>query len=57
MSEMILYTVYELTPAPWGDDYRFIAQYDNVDSAEILVRCLISLSINFEVYKIVEWKQ
>lgn len=53
----IYYAVYELTPAPWGDDYRFIMQYDNRYDAEILVKCLNALSANFEVYKIVEWKK
>ena len=53
---MILYQIYELSPAPWGDKYRFIEQYDNIKDAEILLQCLNKLDILHSYYKIIEWK-
>lgn len=49
------YAIYELTPAPWGDDYRFIAVRDTKKSAEAIMSVLYSTSHNFNVYKIIEY--
>lgn len=54
---MILYQIYELTPAPWGVRYRFIVQYDSIDAAEILLRCLNKLDTMFNSYKIIAWEE
>jgi len=54
---MILYQVYEVTPAPWGDKYRFIEQYTDEEDAEELLRCLNELNVLHNYYKIVEWEE
>ena len=53
---MIRYAVYELTPAPWGDNYRFIAMRDTREDAEKIWKVLEETDENFGVYKIVEHK-
>jgi len=52
---MIGYAIYELTPAPWGDDYRFICIRETKFDAQIILDSLNLTSINFEVYKIVKY--
>ena len=51
---MTLYQIYELTPAPWGDDYRLVEQYDNIKDAGVLLRCLNKLDTTFSYYKIIK---
>lgn len=47
------YAIYELTPAPWGDDYRFICIRDNVEDAESVKAVLDQTDYSFSVYEIV----
>ena len=54
---MKLYCIHELTPAPWGISYRYIVGYDNKEDAETLLKCLESMNILFNTYKIIEWKE
>lgn len=51
------YGVYEVTPAPWGDSYRYVEGYDNRKDAEILLKCLESINNLFNTYKIIEWEE
>jgi len=54
---MIGYAIYELTPAPWGDDYRFICIRETKEDAQKIIDVLYKTDINFSVYRIVkhEW--
>jgi hypothetical protein len=54
---MILYQIYELSPAPWGTKYRFIVQYSNICDAEVLLHYLNKLDMLHSYYKIIEWKE
>lgn len=47
--------IYELTPAPWGDDYRLVAQFDTKEDAEKVLASLESVNVNFSVYKIIDF--
>lgn len=53
---MIGYAIYELTPAPWGDNYRFICIRDTKELAEEVMKVLYETDYNFSVYKIVEYR-
>ncbi len=52
-----IYMIYELTPAPWGDDYRLIQSFDRKEDAEKVLDVLKSVDIDFHIYKIIEWKE
>lgn len=52
-----LHCIYELTPAPWGDDYRFVVGYPDEDDAKTVLACLKSVNINFSCYRIVEMQK
>ena len=54
---MFGFAIYELTPAPWGDDYRFIVIRDTKEDAEKILAILYSTDISFSVYKIIEFKR
>lgn len=54
---MIGWAIYELTPAPWGDDYRFIVIRDTEKAAEIILDVLNKTNFGFSVYKIIEFKR
>ncbi len=54
---MMGYAIYELTPAPWGDDYRFIVLRDRREDAEKVLSILNETDISFSVYRIVECKR
>lgn len=47
------YTIYELTPAPWGDDYRVVKVFDRVEDAEAVLEALEKVNIDFSYYKII----
>lgn len=53
---MKLYCVYELTPAPWGDSYRYIKGFDIKSDAQFLLKSLEKLNFDFSVYKIVDYQ-
>lgn len=52
---MKCYAIYELTPAPWGDDYRYIKAFDRKEDAEKVLAALESVNIDFSLYKIIEY--
>ena len=54
---MIGFAIYELTPAPWGNDYRFICIRETRESAEKILWVLYTTDISFSVYEIVEYKR
>ena len=54
--EIIYYSIYELTPAPWGDYHRFIQVFDRKKDAECVLKALESVNISFHCYKIIEQK-
>jgi hypothetical protein len=54
---MIGWAIYELTPAPWGDDYRFIVIRDTEKAANEILDLLDETDYSFSVYKIVEFKR
>ncbi len=49
------YAIYELTPAPWGDDYRFICIRDNKEDAQKILDILYMTDYNFSFYEIVPY--
>lgn len=57
MKQEIYYGIFELTPAPWGDDYRLIQFFDNRHDAGIVLKALEETNILFHCYKIVEYKK
>lgn len=52
---MVGYAVYEITPAPWGDNYRFICIRDTNEDAEKVLNILNETDTNFSYYKIIIW--
>lgn len=48
------YTIYSLTPAPWGDDYRLIEIFDRREDATLVLRVLENVNVLFNCYKIIE---
>lgn len=49
--------IYGLTPTPWGERHRYITEYVNKEDAEKMLKCLNSVKILFNTYKIIEWKE
>lgn len=49
------YAIYELTPAPWGDDYRFICIRDNREDAQKVLDALYVTDYSFNCYEIVPY--
>ena len=54
MNEHNIYVIYELTPAPWGDDYRYVQAFDRKEDAEYVLKALEKVNIDFSLYKIIE---
>lgn len=54
---MIGWAIYELTPAPWGDDYRFVVIRDTEKDANEIMNLLYKTDFSFSVYRIVEFKR
>lgn len=54
---MIGWAIYELTPAPWGEDYRFIVIRDTEEAADEILNLLNKTEYSFSTYKIVEFKR
>lgn len=50
------FAIYELTPAPWGNDYRFICIRDRKEEADKILKVLYETDVSFSVYKIIEHK-
>jgi len=51
---MKIFAIYELTPAPWGDNYRCIKGFDCREDAESVLKALEIVNIDFSFYKIIE---
>jgi hypothetical protein len=51
------YSIYSLSPAPWGDDYRLVEIFDNRADAELVLKALESVNAIFNCYEIVEWEK
>ena len=50
------YSIYEINPAPWGDDYRFVESFETRSDACMVLTTLEAVNVNFNTYKIVEWE-
>lgn len=50
----VWYTIYSLSPAPWGDAYRMVEMFDTKEDAEKVLKALESVNILFHYYKIIE---
>lgn len=51
------WAIYELTPAPWGDNYRYVDSFESYQDAQIVLGALESVNPDYKVYKIVNWDQ
>ena len=49
-----MFAIYSLSPASWGDDYRYIEGFDTKDDAKMILAALESVNTVFNVYKIIE---
>jgi hypothetical protein len=50
-----MYSIYSLTPAPWGDDWRFVDAFDTLEDAKKVLKVLESVNISYNLYKIVDF--
>lgn len=50
----VCYIIYDIVPAPWGDDYRHIELFDREEDAELVLEALEKVNINFNYYKIIK---
>lgn len=48
------WSIYSLTPAPWGDSYRFVEAFDTKGDAEKVLKCLEFVNVLMNYYKIIE---
>ena len=46
--------IYELTPMPFGDEYRLVETFENWEDATTVLKALESVNINFNLYKLVD---
>jgi hypothetical protein len=52
-----MFAIFSLTPLPGKrDDYRFVELFETKKDAEFVLRALEKVNIDFNLYKIVEWK-
>ena len=52
-----MFFIYSLTPAPWGDDYRFVEGFDREVDAKKVLKALESVNISFNLYQIVDMRE
>lgn len=50
-----MWCIYELTPAPWGDDYRYVASFDTKEDAEFVLKALEKVNVLFNTYRIINY--
>lgn len=50
-----MYGLYELNPAPWGDDYRLIQYFEDKEAALVVLEVLERINWEFHTYKIIDW--
>lgn len=49
-----IWSIYSLTPAPWGDHYRFVESFDIEEDARKVLRCLESVNVLMNCYRLIE---
>lgn len=49
-----MFSIYSLTPAPWGDQFRYVESFDRYEDAKKVWDCLESVNISFNCYKIID---
>jgi len=49
-----MFSIYSLSPAPWGDSYRLVEMFDTEDDAKEVLASLEKVNILFNCYKIVQ---
>jgi hypothetical protein len=54
MCKIKIWSIYSLSPAPWGDNYRFVESFDTQEDAEKVVKCLESVNVLMNCYRLVE---
>ena len=52
-----MWAIYSLVPAPWGDDYRLVEGFDTQEDAAKVAKCLESVNVLMNCYRIVEHKR
>jgi hypothetical protein len=51
-----MFTIEEITPAPWGYNYRHVASFDRKEDAEEVLTVLHRVTAyNWDIYKIFDW--
>ena len=53
----MMFAIYSLSPAPWGDQYRLVETFDTEEDAKSVLETLEKVNTNFSTYKIVDWKE
>jgi hypothetical protein len=48
-------SIYSLTPAPWGDQYRLVESFETWEQATEVLKALEKVNISFNLYKLVDW--
>lgn len=54
---MIIYSIYSLTPAVWGDRHRFVESFDTEEDARKVLRYLESVNVLMNCYRLIEEKR
>ncbi len=49
-----VHSIYSVTPAPWGDSYRYLESFEVYEDAVSVWNALEKVNIMFNCYKIVE---
>jgi hypothetical protein len=53
-----MFSIYELTPAPWGDHYRYVQGFERREEAEEVLKVLEKVTAyNFNLYRIVDMNE
>lgn len=42
------FSIHEITPASWGDNYRFVDSFDIEEDAKLVLEVLERVNINFK---------
>jgi len=50
-------SIYSLTPAPWGDDYRLVESFETWEQVTEVLKSLEKVNISFNLYKLVDWSE
>ncbi len=52
-----MFGIYSVDPAPWGEDYRLVEMFDDIEHAKRVLQTLEKVNISFNFYKIIEWPE